>query len=71
MLNQKTIDIVKSTVSTLKNHRLEIKTKFYENMFRNNSEVKPLFNMNRPSSREQLFSIQLLITQPKKRYQIK
>lgn len=53
MLDQKTIDIIKSTVPALKTHGLEITTTFYNNMFKNNPEVKPLFNMDRQSSGEQ------------------
>ncbi len=53
MLNQKTIDIVKSTVPVLKIHGVEITTTFYKNMFENNPEVKPFFNMNRQASGEQ------------------
>ena len=41
MLDQKTIDIIKSTVPVLKEHGLEITTTFYKNMFANNPEVKP------------------------------
>ena len=33
MLDQKTIDIIKSTVPVLKEHGLEITTTFYKNMF--------------------------------------
>lgn len=53
MLNQKTIDIVKSTVPALKEHGLEITKTFYKNMFANNPEVKPLFNMDKQESGEQ------------------
>lgn len=53
MLNQNTIDIIKSTVPVLKEHGLEITTTFYKNMFINNPEVKPLFNMDKQNSREQ------------------
>ena len=53
MLDQKTIDIIKSTVPVLKEHGLEITTTFYKNMFKNNPEVKPLFNMDKQSSGEQ------------------
>ncbi len=53
MLAQKTIDIIKSTVPALKAHGLEITQHFYQTMFINNPEVKPLFNMNRQSSGEQ------------------
>ncbi|MDZ5254011.1 globin domain-containing protein [Clostridium sp. LIBA-8841] len=53
MLDQKTIDIVKSTVPALKEHGVEITTTFYKNMFENNPEVKPLFNMDRQASGEQ------------------
>ena len=53
MLEQKTIDIIKSTVPVLKEHGLEITTTFYKNMFINNPEVKPLFNMDKQNSGEQ------------------
>lgn len=53
MLDQKTIDIIKSTVPVLKEHGLEITTTFYKNMFKNNPEVKPLFNMDKQNSGEQ------------------
>ena len=48
MLSQKTIDIVKSTVPVLKEHGMEITTTFYKTMFKNNPEVKSMFNMNNP-----------------------
>lgn len=47
MLDQKTIDIIKSTVPVLKSNGLEITKTFYKNMFEQNPEVKPLFNMNK------------------------
>ena len=50
MLSQKTIDIVKSTVPALKEHGLEITTKFYKTMFENNPEVKSMFNMDKQES---------------------
>ena len=53
MLDQKTIEIVKSTVPALKEHGLEITKTFYKNMFENNPEVKGLFNMDRQVSGEQ------------------
>ena len=53
MLDQKTIDIIKSTVPVLKENGLEITTTFYKNMFINNPEVKPLFNMDKQNSGEQ------------------
>ena len=53
MLDQKTIDIIKSTVPALKTHGLEITTTFYKNMVANNPEVKPLFNMDKQASGEQ------------------
>ena len=53
MLDQKTIDIIKSTVPVLKEHGVEITTTFYKNMFKNNPEVKPLFNMDKQASGEQ------------------
>ena len=53
MLDQKTIDIIKSTVPFLKIHGVEITTTFYRNMFEKNPEVKSLFNMDRQASGEQ------------------
>lgn len=53
MLDQKTIDIIKSTVPVLKTHGVEITKTFYQNMFEKNPEVKPLFNMDKQNSGEQ------------------
>ncbi len=53
MLQQKTIDIIKSTVPALKEHGVEITTVFYKNMFEHNPEVKELFNMDKQASGEQ------------------
>ena len=53
MLDQKTIDIIKSTVPALKAHGLEITKTFYKNMFEKNPEIKELFNMEKQASGEQ------------------
>lgn len=53
MLDQKTIDIIKSTVPALKTHGVEITKTFYKNMFEQNPEVKSLFNMDKQVSGEQ------------------
>ena len=53
MLDQKTIDIIKSTVPALKNHGVEITKTFYKNMFEQNPEIKSLFNMDKQASGEQ------------------
>ena len=53
MLNQTTIDIIKSTVPALREHGLEITTNFYNRMFANNPEIKAMFNMDKQSSGEQ------------------
>lgn len=53
MLDQNTIEIIKSTVPVLKTHGVEITTTFYKNMFEKNPEIKPLFNMDRQASGEQ------------------
>ncbi|MDU5110232.1 MAG: globin domain-containing protein [Clostridium sp.] len=53
MLDQKTIDIIKSTIPVLKVHGVDITTTFYKNMFEKNPEVAPLFDMDRQSSGEQ------------------
>ena len=53
MLNQNTIDIIKSTVPVLKEHGVEITTTFYKRMIENNPEVKAMFNMDKQESGEQ------------------
>lgn len=53
MLDQKVIDIVKSTVPVLKERGVEITTKFYEIMFKNNPEVRPLFSDEKQKSGSQ------------------
>ena len=53
MLDQKTIEIVKSTVPALQAHGLEITKHFYQTMFTNNPEVKAFFDMNKQASGEQ------------------
>ena len=47
MLDNKTIEIIKSTVPALKEHGLEITKTFYKNMFEQNPEVVPMFDMGR------------------------
>ena len=53
MLNQKTIDIIKSTVPALREHGVEITTAFYKRMFANHPEIKSMFNMDKQKSGEQ------------------
>ena len=53
MLDQKTMDIIKSTVPALQSHGVEITTQFYKMMFANNPEVKPFFNMDRQENGDQ------------------
>ncbi|MCF0147811.1 MAG: bacitracin resistance protein BacA [Clostridium sp.] len=53
MLDQNTIEIIKSTVPVLKTHGVEITTTFYKNLFKKNPEIAPLFNMDRQASGEQ------------------
>lgn len=53
MLDQKTIEIIKSTIPVLKEHGLDITTHFYKIMFANNPEVKGFFNMDKQASGEQ------------------
>lgn len=50
MLDAKTIELVKSTVPALKEHGLTITQTFYKNMFEQNPEVKPMFNMAKQAS---------------------
>ncbi|MGV3026988.1 globin domain-containing protein [Clostridium thermobutyricum] len=53
MLDQKTKDIVKSTVPVLKEHGVEITTEFYKDMFKRYPEVKNMFDMSKQKSGEQ------------------
>jgi nitric oxide dioxygenase len=53
MLNQNTIDIIKSTLPALKEHGVEITTTFYNRMFESNPEIKAMFNMDKQESGEQ------------------
>lgn len=53
MLDQQTIKVIKSTVPALKAHGLDITTTFYKNMFEQNPEVAPLFDMSKQKSGEQ------------------
>ncbi|MEG2354024.1 MAG: globin domain-containing protein [Clostridium sp.] len=53
MLDNKTIEIIKSTVPLLREHGVEITKTFYKTMFENNPEVIPMFNMRRQASGEQ------------------
>lgn len=50
MLDQKTIEIIKSTVPVLKEKGVEITTHFYKIMFENHPEVKTLFDMSKQES---------------------
>lgn len=53
MLDKATIDIIKSTVPVLREHGLTVTTTFYDLMFKNNPEVRPLFSDDRQKSGEQ------------------
>ena len=53
MLDQQTIDVIKSTVPALRAHGLDITKTFYKNMFEQNPEIAPLFDMNKQKSGEQ------------------
>lgn len=54
MLNQKTIEIVKSTVPVLEKHGKEITTRFYQLMFSNHPELLNIFNhANQRQGRQQ------------------
>lgn len=44
MLNEKTIEIIKSTVPVLELHGTEITTRFYKTLFTNHSELLNIFN---------------------------
>lgn len=47
MLSQKTIDIIKSTVSVLKERGVEITQVFYKNMLGENPEIKAMFDQDK------------------------
>ena len=64
MLNQKTIEIVKSTVPVLKEQGLEITKTFYKTLFTNNPEVKEMFNMDKQESGEQPKALAMEILLP-------
>ena len=54
MLDQKTIDIIKSTVPVLEQHGETITTRFYQLMFRNHPELLNIFNhANQKQGRQQ------------------
>lgn len=53
MLDSKTIEIIKSTVPALKEHGLEITKTFYKNMFEQNPEIVPMFDMGRQENGSQ------------------
>ncbi|MGL5648343.1 MAG: globin domain-containing protein [Clostridium sp.] len=50
MLDQKTREIVKSTVPVLKEHGVEITTEFYNDMFERYPQVKQMFDMGKQKS---------------------
>lgn len=52
-ISPKTVEIVKSTVPVLAEHGMKIVATMYRNMFRENPEVKPLFNQANQASGEQ------------------
>jgi len=52
-ISPKTVEIVKSTVPVLAEHGMKIVASMYRNMFRENPEVKPLFNQANQSAGEQ------------------
>jgi nitric oxide dioxygenase len=45
MLNEKTMEIIKSTVPVLQENGVALTTLFYKNMFENNPEVRKFFDM--------------------------
>ena len=54
MLDQKTIDIIKSTVPVLEEHGVSITKRFYELLFTNHPELLNVFNhVNQKQGRQQ------------------
>ena len=55
MLDQRTIDIIQSTVPVLEQHGVAITTAFYRNMFEDHPELLNIFNhTNQERGRQQL-----------------
>ncbi len=50
MLDNKTIELVKSTVPAIRENGLTITKTFYKNMFAEDPQVKPMFNMEKQAS---------------------
>ena len=50
MLDNKTIELIKSTVPAIREHGVTITTTFYKNMFAENPEIKSMFNMDKQAS---------------------
>ncbi len=61
MLDQKTIEVVKSTVPVLQEKGVEITTHFYKIMFENNPEVKTMFDMSRQESGAQPMALAMTV----------
>ena len=62
MLNQKTIQIVKSTAPILQEHGEMLTTHFYKRMFKHNPEVAPFFNPANQSAGKQQRALAAAIT---------
>ena len=61
MLDQKTIEVVKSTVPVLQEKGVEITTHFYKIMFENNPEVKAMFDMSKQASGAQPMALAMTV----------
>ena len=61
MLDQKTIEVVKSTVPVLQEKGVEITTHFYKIMFENNPEVKAMFDMSKQESGAQPMALAMTV----------
>ena len=60
-MDQKTMDIIKSTVPVLRERGVEITTHFYQRMFEKNPEVAPMFDMARQRNGEQPKALALAV----------
>lgn len=61
MLDQKTIEVVKSTVPVLQEKGVEITTHFYKIMFENTPEVKAMFDMSKQESGAQPMALAMTV----------
>lgn len=63
MLNEHDKTLIKNSIPLLEKKGLEIATIFYTNMFNENPEIKPLFNMNKQENGKQPQALASMVLQ--------